>query len=864
MQDWRSYLFEEEAQQNYHTIIKWLWRLTFLGLAAVVLLFFGLSFSNLPSVEQLENPKSELASVAIADNGEVFGRFYTENRVPVVFDSISVNVINALIATEDERYYEHSGIDFEALGRVFVKTLLLSKSSSGGASTITQQLAKLLFTGEPASGIMRVLQKFREWIIAVRLERKYTKDEIIAMYLNKFNFINSAYGIKAASEIYFDTRVEDLDVPQAALLVGMLKNPSLFNPLRRPEMSLQRRNVVMKQMEKNGKLTDAQYAEYRDRPLGLNFTRQTHIDGLAPYFRMELAKYVKNILSQKEYYKPDGTPYDIYRDGLKIYTTIDPAMQRIGEEEMRKHMTSLQKVFWQVWRNSDPWKYKSGSEHEVSLEVRQDMLKKLVRESDRYQNLRGSYLGELLDRLQQEVGDLTFSEDDREVERILYEYEKPGYISSLVEKKLISSSLAAKYRRVLDSPLFPSLRSKWDQMQKAVQREFNTKVPMTVFAYNDRMETDTTMSPLDSIKYHRMFLQTGSLAVDPVTGHVKMWIGGINHKYFQFDHININRQVGSTFKPFVYATAIAIQGISPCFQVVDQPVTIAPGDGNFGLLQSWTPRNSTGKYTGNTLNLKQALRGSVNSVSAFLMKQLGDTEPVRGLINQMGIDSSARYPNGRYRVPQSPAIALGATDLSVMEMTGAYVTFANNGVYNKPVFITRIEDRNGRVIYEEMPVEHAALPPNANYAMVEMLKYAATGLAGIKTEVGGKTGTTNDYVDGWFMGITPRLVVGTWTGGEDRWVRFKSIQYGQGAYMSKPFFREFMKRLESSKEVAWDVDAKFYRPPGDLGIELDCGNYRNEAPAREGFDEELFGEDIFGDEQSNKNPKENQENQEQK
>ena len=864
MQDWRSYLFEEEAQQNYHTIIKWLWRLTFLGLAAVVLLFFGLSFSNLPSVEQLENPKSELASVAIADNGEVFGRFYTENRVPVAFDSISVNVINALIATEDERYYEHSGIDFEALGRVFVKTLLLSKSSSGGASTITQQLAKLLFTGEPASGIMRVFQKFREWIIAVRLERKYTKDEIIAMYLNKFNFINSAYGIKAASEIYFDTRVEDLDVPQAALLVGMLKNPSLFNPLRRPEMSLQRRNVVMKQMEKNGKLTDAQYAEYRDRPLGLNFTRQTHIDGLAPYFRMELAKYVKNILSQKEYYKPDGTPYDIYRDGLKIYTTIDPAMQRIGEEEMRKHMTSLQKVFWQVWRNSDPWKYKSGSEHEVSLEVRQDMLKKLVRESDRYQNLRGSYLGELLDRLQQEVGDLTFSEDDREVERILYEYEKPGYISSLVEKKLISSSLAAKYRRVLDSPLFPSLRSKWDQMQKAVQREFNTKVPMTVFAYNDRMETDTTMSPLDSIKYHRMFLQTGSLAVDPVTGHVKMWIGGINHKYFQFDHININRQVGSTFKPFVYATAIAIQGISPCFQVVDQPVTIAPGDGNFGLLQSWTPRNSTGKYTGNTLNLKQALRGSVNSVSAFLMKQLGDTEPVRGLINQMGIDSSARYPNGRYRVPQSPAIALGATDLSVMEMTGAYVTFANNGVYNKPVFITRIEDRNGRVIYEELPVEHAALPPNANYAMVEMLKYAATGLAGIKTEVGGKTGTTNDYVDGWFMGITPRLVVGTWTGGEDRWVRFKSIQYGQGAYMSKPFFREFMKRLESSKEVAWDVDAKFYRPPGDLGIELDCGNYRNEAPAREGFDEELFGEDIFGDEQSNKNPKENQENQEQK
>jgi penicillin-binding protein 1A len=310
----------------------------------------------------------------------------------------------------------------------------------------------------------------------------------------------------------------------------------------------------------------------------------------------------------------------------------------------------------------------------------------------------------------------------------------------------------------------------------------------------------------------------------------------------------------------VYATAIAIQGISPCFQVTDNPVTIAPGDGNFGLLQSWTPKNSTGRYSGATMNLKQALQGSVNTASAFLMKQLGDTEPVRGLIHQMGIDSSARYPNGRLRVPQSPAIALGATDLSVMEMTGAYVTFANNGVYNKPVFITRIEDRNGRIIYEELPVERAALPPNANYAMIEMLKYAATGLWGVKTEVGGKTGTTNDYVDGWFMGVTPRLVVGTWTGGEDRWVSFRSLQYGQGAYMSKPFFREFMKRLESSPDIAWDVNAKFIRPPGDLGIELNCANYRNDRPAREGFDEELFTEDIFGDEEARRK-KENQENQ---
>lgn len=866
MQNWRDYLFEDESKETYRTIVKWLWRLTFVGIGAVILMFILLSFTHLPSVEQLENPKSEIASEVIANNGEVFGRYYTENRVPVPYDSISPNIVKALIATEDQRYYKHTGIDFEALGRVAVKTLLLRNMSSGGASTITQQLAKLLFTGEAASGIMRVFQKFREWIIAVRLERKYTKEEIIAMYLNKFNFINGAYGIKAASEIYFDKSVEFLDVPEAALLVGMLKNPSLFNPLRRPEMTLQRRNVVMKQMEKNGYLTRAQYEEYRQLPLNLQFTRQTHIDGIAPYFRMELAKYVKNILDRPETpHKPDGSAYDIYRDGLKIYTTIDPVMQRIAEEEMTKHMAEVQQTFWREWRNLDPWTYKSGSEHEISLEIRRDMLQRLIRESDRYQNIRGRFLAEVLDQIQRDIDDFQFNDDDREVQRVIYEVDHPGYISSLVEKNIISSSLAAKYRRVMDHALFPSLRSRWDQMQDAVQTEFNTKVKMTVFAYNDRMETDTIMSPLDSIKYHRMILQTGSLAVDPVTGHVKVWIGGVDQKYFQYDHININRQVGSTFKPFVYATAIAIQGISPCFQVTDNAVTIAPGDGNFHLIQSWTPSNSTGKYTGKTMTLMDALRGSVNTASAFLMKQLGDTEPVRGLIDQMGIDSSARYPNGRYRVPQSPAIALGATDLSVMEMTGAYVTFANNGIYNKPVFITRIEDRNGRVLYEELPVEHAALPPNANYAMVQMLKYAGTGLGALKTEAGGKTGTTNDYVDGWFMGITPRLVVGTWTGGEDRWIRFRSILHGQGAYMSKPFFREFIKRLENSPDVDWDTDVKFYRPPGDLGIELNCDTYRSQQPSNnQDFDEELFSPDIFGDEKvPEPKKKENQEQQEQ-
>ena len=847
--NFQDYMMDNGEHPQYQQIVKWVWRLTFAGIIATILLFIVLSFTNLPSVEQLENPKSELASQVLADNGEVIGRYYTENRVPVPFDSLSPNLVRALISTEDERYYRHSGIDFMALGRVAIKTVLLRQSSSGGASTITQQLAKLLFTGEKGSGLTRIFQKLREWIIAVRLERKYTKEEIIAMYLNKFEYINGAYGIKAASEIYFQKQPTTLDVHEAATLVGMLKNPSLFNPLRRPEMTLERRNVVLRQMYKNRALTEAQYNEYRQKPLGLNFTRQTHIDGIAPYYRMELAKYLKDILDQPEYRKPDGSKYDIYRDGLKIYTTIDPVMQRIAEEEMIKHMAKVQASFWRTWRKLDPWTYRSGSRLDISLDMRRDALTKLVRASERYQSLRATYLTDVLGRLQAEFDDLRFSEDDREIERIIQEYNKPGYLTELVAQKMISSNLAARYRRVLESSHFSALRTRWDQLQEAADRAFKTPVEMTVFAYNERMETDTVMSPLDSIKYHRMFLQTGILAVDPVTGYVKVWVGGINHKYFQFDHIKLNRQVGSTFKPFIYATAIAMQGLSPCYRVLDAPTTIAPGDGSFRLLQSWTPENSSGKYTYEEMTLKDALRGSVNTASVSLMKLLGDTEPVRGLIHQMGIDSSARYPNGRYRVPQTPSICLGATDLSVMEMTGAYTTFANNGTYSKPIFITKIEDRNGRVIYREMPQERAAIPPNANYVMVEMLKFAGSGIGGqLKTEVGGKTGTTNDYVDGWFMGITPRLVVGTWTGGEDRWIRFRDITFGQGAYMARPFFREFIKRLENDPNTGWDATARFYRPPGDLGIELNCNEYQRPRRAQEDFDDERFTDDIFGDE----------------
>ena len=841
--------------KTYRNIMRWMWYLAGAGLMAVVLVFVFLSFTDLPSVQQLENPKSEEASQVFAANGEVLGRYYTENRVPVNYNELSPNLIKALIATEDERYYEHSGIDFSALGRIAVKTVLLGQRSSGGGSTISQQLAKLLFTEQVSKNIWeRGLQKLKEWIIAARLERRYTKEEIIAMYFNKFNFINGAYGIKAASEIYFNKSQDELTINEAAMLVGMLKNPSLFNPLSRPDTVKHRRMVVLKQMEKNELIGQAAYDSLRTQPLNLKYTSQTHVDGIAPYFRMELAKDVKNLLRNENIKKADGKDYNIYRDGLRIYTTIDPDMQRIAERIMKTHMAKQQDRFWETWGvvRKDPWEYTTSSEHEVPVPLRKKKLQDLIRASDRYQKIRSKYLDRVIAKIQPEH-DLLFHADDREVERMVQEAEKGGVIEDLLARDLISSGLAAAYRSVMRSPHFSELRRQWQAMEKEVEQAFNTKTEMRVFTYdNEEMEKDTVMTPLDSIKYHQMHLQTGILAVDPVTGHVKVWIGGINYRYFKFDHNRTPRQVGSTFKPFVYATAIAQQGFSPCYQVYDLPQTIAPGDGNFGLLKPWTPRNSSNTYSGQLFTLKEGLKQSKNTVSTHLMKQLGDTEPVRGLVHQMGIDSSARYPNGRFRVPKAPSICLGATDLTNMELTGAYTAFANNGLFTKPYYVLRIEDKDGKKLYEGVPEENVAINPNANYVMVEMLKYAA-GLWRLKTEAGGKTGTTNDYVDGWFMGITPNLVVGTWVGGEDRWIRFRSIQYGQGSQMAKPFFRQFIMELEKNDTIGFDTQARFHRPAGDIGIEMNCDEYRrNQFPLQEEeeeFEDEGFSEDLFGDEE---------------
>ena len=854
-----GFLFDAD-KPLYSRLAKTLWVLTFLGIAVLIVLFVILSFSDLPSVQQLENPKSELATQVFAADGSVLGRYYTENRVPVDFDELSPNLVNALIATEDERYYEHTGIDFWALGRAVVKNAILGNRSSGGGSTISQQLAKLLFTQQTASSfIRRALQKPREWIIAIRLERKYTKQEIIAMYLNKVDFLNEADGIKAASEVYFGKSQDELNVEEAAVLVGMLKNPSSLNPLRFPDATLNRRQVVLSQMQKNNLLSALEYDSLKQLPLGVEVRRYTHIDGLAPYYRMELRKHIMNILERRENLKANGEKYNVFKDGLKIYTTIDPKMQAIAEEVMTKvHMPKVQKDFWRTWRKLDPWTYKVGNTKTIlSVEKRQAKLNQLMRESERYQGLRSRYLLKAINAVKKDVPGLVFHIDDREVERMVMESEKKGVIAKLQRQKLIGKSIAENYHKAMRSQHFEELKKRWYELQEVAEKAFKQPVKMKVFAYNDKMETDTTMSPLDSVKYHSMFLQMGTVAVDPGTGHVKVWIGGINHKYFQFDHVTSERQVGSTFKPFVYATAIAQQGFSPCFEVYDLPVEIAPGDGKFYLLEPWIPENSRGEYTGNLYTLKDGLRKSKNTVSAYLMKQLGSAEPVRDLVHQMGIDKYIKHPNGQLRLPQVPSIALGSTDLTVLEMTGAYTAFANNGVYNKPVFVTKIEDKNGRLVYEELPEERPALSEEPNYVMVEMLKYAATNMGDIKSQVGGKTGTTNDYVDGWFIGITPNLVVGTWVGGEYRWIRFRSLDLGQGSKMAKPFFREFISRLEKDDEIAFDTKAKFFRP-NYVGIEMDCAEYGTDAwedldseegvPDIEGNTSAGFSEDIFADE----------------
>ena len=828
------------SQTQQQRIVKWLWRLSIGGVLAIVLLFVVLSFQDLPTFEQIENPKQDVASEVYTDDMTVIGRYAIENRVPIDYEDISPHLVNALIATEDERFYKHSGIDFPALGRVVVKSLILQKGTSGGGSTITQQLAKLLFDrpsmanmGKLRRAVTLMMAKFKEWIVAVKLERRYTKEEIISMYLNTYDFLYLSYGIQAAAETYFGKNQEDLSLEEAAMLIGMLKNSSYYNPMRRPELVKQRREVVLKQMLNQEYITESTYDSVRVLPIDMsNFKKASHNTGIAPYFRMEMRKELRNILAREECLKPDGTQYNIDRDGLRIYTTIDQNVQKHAEASMIKHMKSLQKRFFYHWNivKPDPWNY---DEDNSIVDIKMANLRAQMRNSERYQSMRDKILTTAL-KTYNEHFDHEFT--DADLMRMEKEQEESGHISGLYSRKVISKRQRDLYRDVLKSDLGSELLSEWKSFNQEVDQAFDTKVKMRVFTYeNNDFEKDTTMTPMDSIKYHRKHLQTGILAIEPQTGHIKAWVGGINLRYFQQDHIHTNRQVGSTFKPFVYGTAIAFQGISPCSKVYDVQYTISKGEGNFVIPEDWSPKNSSGEYEAEPITLYQGLRESKNTISVYLMKQIGDVTPVRTLASNMGISIE--------KLPSVPSICLGSADISLYEMTGAYAAFANDGVYIKPTFIKQIEDKNGKLIYRSVQQEERALQADANYVMVDMLKKALEGRGGsheLQSEVGGKTGTTQNHSDGWFMGITPNLVVGTWVGGEDRWIRFRDLANGQGSVMARPIFIDLIKRLENDPTSDYDATTKFQKPIGELSITIDCEEYDNLNPLNvpETFDEE--------------------------
>ncbi|HTA63583.1 MAG TPA: transglycosylase domain-containing protein [Bacteroidia bacterium] len=724
--------------------------LTWLVIICPVLLFFLVvmltsmgTFGELPEVEELQNPKNNLASIVYSSDGNVLGKFYKENRVNVKYSEISPNLVNALIATEDARFMEHSGVDLKALFRS-VTGVLTGRTSAGGGSTLTQQLAKMQFPRENLSKFQLVFRKVKEWIIAVRLEKLYTKQEIMAMYLNKFDFLNLAVGVKSASQIYFNTSPDKLNVPQAAMLVGMAKNPSLFNPVRFAERTQQRRNVVLHQMVKYEYLPQATYDSLKTQPLNLVFRPEDHNDGLATYFREYLRdNFLKEwCLTHK---KENGKPYDIYRDGLKIYTTIDSRMQKYAEEAVTEHMTALQELFAKECKN----KKNAPFAWNVNKDEIKNIMQSAMHRSDRWRSMKAG-----------------------------------------------------------------------GKSEEEILQAFKTPIKMTVFSWQG--EIDTTMTPYDSIKYYKSFLQTGFMAMQPQTGYIKAWVGGINHTHFQYDHVKIGkRQVGSTFKPFIYALAIQ-EGYSPCYRVPNVRTCITTEVG-----EEWCPDNSAGdeKFEGKILTLKVALANSLNYVSAALMKQFGP-QAVVNLAHRMGITS---------HLDVVPALCLGVADISLYEMVGANSTFANQGTYVQPIFVARIEDKNGKVLEEFVPKTEEVFNEEKAYVMCELMKGVVQSGTGsrlryrynLMNPIAGKTGTTQNNSDGWFIGFTPDLAAGCWVGGEDRAVHFNTTDQGQGASMALPIWGKFFQKVYADKTIKISK-GDFERPSKMSEIELDCSKYDDE------------------------------------
>lgn len=765
--------------QDFSKYIRGFWVIFTGGILAFFFMFLLASWGllgDMPDHTILENPKTFLATEIISSDGQTLGKFYLDdNRTPVDYEELPKELVDALVATEDIRYYDHSGIDLRGTLRAISKL-----GKGGGASTISQQLAKQLFTKQVSSNkIERLFQKVREWVIAIRLERQYTKEEIIAMYFNIYDFGNNGDGIRSASRIYFGKEPLDLKMKESAMLVGMFKNSSLYNPIpsRNPEGVRNRRNVVLFQMNKYDYISKGTKDSLQNTELDLNFSPESHREGSATYFRAYLNKFMKKWI--KENPKPDGEKYNLYNDGLKIYTTIDSRMQKYAEDAVGRHMPRLQVEFD---NQNTPDRNKTAPFLELDTKEIKRLMNSGMRRSERWRVLR----------------------------------------------------LAGK-------------------SDKEIKDSFQIPTQMSIFAWKNGQPTeiDTVMKPMDSMRYYKSFLQPGMMSMDPQTGHVKAWVGGMNFRHFQYDHVKTGkRQVGSTFKPFVYATAIDQLHLSPCDTIPRQQITIEAG--KYGNPKSWTVTNDDARYDG-FLTLKSALGSSVNTATARLMDKVGP-EPVADMARNLGITSN---------IPAVPAIALGTPDISVYEMVAAYSTFANKGVYNKPVMVTRIEDKNGTVLFQFTPKTRDVLSAEVAYTTINLMEGVVQGGSGsrlrgsnradqtvykeiitgypyeLENPIAGKTGTTQNQSDGWFMGMVPNLVTGVWVGAEDRAVHFKSTTYGQGAAMALPIWGMYMKSCYADEELG--ISKGEFEVPENLSIEVDCSKWEGNGTYSGDTDDDLDG-----------------------
>jgi penicillin-binding protein 1A len=752
------------ATGTYKSLIKLIYRLFYFGIITFLILIIAINFNFLwlfgksPGVDDLDNPKSEIASEVISSDGVVLAKFFLyENRSNMTYDEIPKSFIDALIATEDVRYTKHSGIDARSMLRALGGIVTLNKK--GGGSTISQQLAKNLFKlrqDESYEGffykvpVLRTLTiKAKEWITAIKLERRYTKSEIMTMYLNTIEFSSNAYGLKSAAKTYFKKLPNDLSPEESALLVGMIQNPSKFNPKFFPKNSLARRNIVLSQMVKYNKISAEEGKELSEMPIVLNYSPESHNYGTARYFRQHLQDIVKEEIKKVGYEESD-----LYTKGFKIYTTIDSKMQAYAEEVVKVHMKDQQAKFNLHWKGRNPWvKLKDG---------------KYIEDKD--------------------------------------------FIKNTAKR----------------TEIYRSLKEEFGNNEDKIFAEMSKKIPMRVFTWNG--ERDTVMSHLDSIKYYKKFLNIGMLAMDPRNGQIKAWVGGINYKYFKFDNVyQSKRQPGSTFKPFVYVTAID-NGFSTCERVVDEPISFGVEDGVYGSI--YTPKNSDGKYSYQSLTLRQALGQSVNTVSARLIKEFKPSKVIEKA-HQLGIKSE---------LPDQPSLCLGVGEVSLYELLAGYAVFANQGTYSEPQVLLRIEDKNGEVLKNYFPEQKEVLSKESAFKMIHLMRGAtlpggtAIGLSryGVLdgNEVAAKTGTTSNFSDGWFMGLTQDLIAGVWVGGEDRAVHFRNIELGQGARVAMPAWGMFMQKVYADKTSAYKK-TKFKVPDG-VRISGDCVFSPNEGfPASE-------------------------------